>query len=239
MSLFVSVQISRGSGTIFLLVVDCLTSRPGHDALFPAILATFAIYTLLTLPFYVVLGGTIILSVIQTCTFVLFVLPLKTNEVRSAFSFCTFLVFRSYFLSAIDSDVVSLCSTQLYVIHCACFLLSTSFCNVQINCLLFTEQSMQNPHMWSGGADRFVLFPCVFPLYSCSLLLYGPFSYNWHPIRKGVICREDFESHMAVSLFLSLFLSSSDQFNNNEGLVILLQIHACPFFCNLLLSYYF
>ncbi|EPB72270.1 hypothetical protein ANCCEY_08624 [Ancylostoma ceylanicum] len=84
--------------TIFLLVVDCLTSRPGHDALFPAILATFAVYTLLTLPFYVVLGGTIILSVIQTCTFVLFVLPLKTNEVRSAFSFCMFLVFLLYFL---------------------------------------------------------------------------------------------------------------------------------------------
>ncbi|RCN41690.1 hypothetical protein ANCCAN_12360 [Ancylostoma caninum] len=93
-----SPAIARGSGTIFLLVVDCLTSRPGHDALFPAILATFAIYTLLTLPFYVVLGGTIILSVIQTCTFVLFVQPLKTNEVRSAFSPCMFLVFRSFSL---------------------------------------------------------------------------------------------------------------------------------------------
>ncbi|CAJ0597773.1 unnamed protein product [Cylicocyclus nassatus] len=67
-------------GTIFLLVVDCLTSRPGHDALFPAILAIFAIYTQLTLPFYLVLGGTVILSVIQTCTFVLFSLPIKTNE---------------------------------------------------------------------------------------------------------------------------------------------------------------
>ncbi|KHJ98935.1 hypothetical protein OESDEN_01081 [Oesophagostomum dentatum] len=74
-----------GSGTISLLVVDCLTSRPGHDALFPAILAIFAIYTLLTLPFYVVLGGTVILSVIQTCAFVLFVLPIKTNELLLMF----------------------------------------------------------------------------------------------------------------------------------------------------------
>ncbi|KAK6743024.1 hypothetical protein RB195_010346 [Necator americanus] len=66
--------------TVLLLVVDCVACKPGHDALFPGILAIFAIYTLLTLPFYVVLGGTVILSVIQTCNFVLFVTPLRTNE---------------------------------------------------------------------------------------------------------------------------------------------------------------
>ncbi|ETN78454.1 adenylate/guanylate cyclase catalytic domain protein, partial [Necator americanus] len=43
--------------TVLLLVVDCVACKPGHDALFPGILAIFAIYTLLTLPFYVVLGG--------------------------------------------------------------------------------------------------------------------------------------------------------------------------------------
>ncbi|KAK5968208.1 hypothetical protein GCK32_021627, partial [Trichostrongylus colubriformis] len=66
--------------TALLLVVDCLTSKPGHDTLFPVILATFAIYTLLTLPFYLILGGTIILSVSQTSLFVLFAQPLRTNE---------------------------------------------------------------------------------------------------------------------------------------------------------------
>ncbi|KAJ1348365.1 hypothetical protein KIN20_003654 [Parelaphostrongylus tenuis] len=66
--------------TISLLVADFLTSQPGHDALLPAILAIFVIYTLLTLPFYVILGGTIVLSVIQISSFVLFMPPLKTNE---------------------------------------------------------------------------------------------------------------------------------------------------------------
>ncbi|WKY01122.1 hypothetical protein Q1695_015265 [Nippostrongylus brasiliensis] len=75
--------------TVLLLVVDCLSSRPGHDALFPAILAIFAIYVLLTLPFYAILAGTIVLSVLQTSIFVLFVQPLRTNEVR----------FRSLFVS--------------------------------------------------------------------------------------------------------------------------------------------
>ncbi|VDL62452.1 unnamed protein product [Nippostrongylus brasiliensis] len=72
---------SMEKGTVLLLVVDCLSSRPGHDALFPAILAIFAIYVLLTLPFYAILAGTIVLSVLQTSIFVLFVQPLRTNEV--------------------------------------------------------------------------------------------------------------------------------------------------------------
>uniref|UniRef100_A0A1I7WW17 G_PROTEIN_RECEP_F1_2 domain-containing protein n=1 Tax=Heterorhabditis bacteriophora TaxID=37862 RepID=A0A1I7WW17_HETBA len=67
-------------GTIILLIVDSLMAMPGHDSLFPSIVATFAIYTLIALPFYTVLGSMIALSVIQTCTFVLFVQPLKTNE---------------------------------------------------------------------------------------------------------------------------------------------------------------
>ncbi|WKY01120.1 hypothetical protein Q1695_015265 [Nippostrongylus brasiliensis] len=70
--------------TVLLLVVDCLSSRPGHDALFPAILAIFAIYVLLTLPFYAILAGTIVLSVLQTSIFVLFVQPLRTNELLAA-----------------------------------------------------------------------------------------------------------------------------------------------------------
>ncbi|CAO4370217.1 unnamed protein product [Caenorhabditis nigoni] len=63
-----------------VLLLDVIFSLPGYESLFPAVLAVFSLYAFFSLPFYVILATSTLISIVQTCSFLLFVEPLHTNE---------------------------------------------------------------------------------------------------------------------------------------------------------------
>ncbi|EFP09615.1 hypothetical protein CRE_25140 [Caenorhabditis remanei] len=63
-----------------VLLLDVVFALPGYESLFPALLAVFSLYSFFSLPFYVILATSTLISIVQTCSFLLFVEPLHTNE---------------------------------------------------------------------------------------------------------------------------------------------------------------
>ncbi|CAI2347971.1 unnamed protein product [Caenorhabditis sp. 36 PRJEB53466] len=63
-----------------VLILDVAFALPDYESLFPALLAVFSLYVFFSLPFYAILATSTLLSIVQTCSFLLFVEPLHTNE---------------------------------------------------------------------------------------------------------------------------------------------------------------
>ncbi|ULU01386.1 hypothetical protein L3Y34_001612 [Caenorhabditis briggsae] len=118
-----------------VLLLDVIFSLPGYESLFPAVLAVFSLYAFFSLPFYVILATSTLISIVQTCSFLLFVEPLHTNEVSifdyHFLSFHTIIMFpnRCNFPLVILSQTSALLFFYRFAYFCLVFM-----CLIEYNC---------------------------------------------------------------------------------------------------------